>query len=653
MGDITYHKLYLAAVDAYPEKSKKNVQIETTALWKEIKEKKKVYSEELKRLQVKATRSKSNLLNFWTSRPKPSPAESEPEVVLLTSTETPSTAAAPEETPQTDQVETLDDDDDYVKSPAQIFVKEKLSDTERKIADFHIVQKTVGLSDEHKRELKTLIDLKVNFEKKLRRLYSNQKASKKQRIKKRKAMEELVQSYPEAAKKLKSKGSVGRPPLEKNEDMIGLHEAIMSIVVPDSSVDERRRSEIYNSCQNLDSLRAKLAEMGYNLTRTALYYRLVPANVQHIDGKRHVYTVPVKLIKPSNTLRKRHEDRSFAKSVFEMAEEFATLFDPDSVFYLSQDDKARVPLGLPVSKKQTALVMHVDYRVTLPDHDFPIGEKHKLIPSVYAACNVKDEKVTFSGPTYIAIRSARHDKSTAKTHQFDFDKLTNLAEFETSIKNKKGEIKPLIFVAVDGGPDESPSNQTTLLAWANCFLRHDVDGIFVFCNAPGFSAYNKVERRMAPLSKETAGIILPFDEFGSHLDASNKTVDEELELKNFKAAGEILASVWSKTVIDKHPVVAEYIPAGDEMELHDLDQSWIDSHVRQSRYLLQIVKCKNLRCCLSSCTNYENILGSRFLPAPVPIKTTTKGPAVDSTGQFGSLFQNLWLSHVTKTKVIE
>ena len=95
----------------------------------------------------------------------------------------------------------------------------------------------------------------------------------------------------------------------------------------------------------------------------------------------------------------------------------------------------------------------------MPDHDFPVGERHKLIPSVYAACNMKEGKVSFSGPTYIAIRSARHDKSTAKTHQFDFDKLTQLDEFNTSIKNKRGEMKPLIFVAVDGGPDESPSNQ--------------------------------------------------------------------------------------------------------------------------------------------------------------------------------------------------
>ena len=44
-------------------------------------------------------------------------------------------------------------------------------------------------------------------------------------------------------------------------------------------------------------------------------------------------------------------DHEFAKAVCISVEEFACLFDPNEVFYLSQDDKAIVPLGLPISKK--------------------------------------------------------------------------------------------------------------------------------------------------------------------------------------------------------------------------------------------------------------------------------------------------------------
>ena len=47
---------------------------------------------------------------------------------------------------------------------------------------------------------------------------------------------------------------------------------------------------------------------------------------------------------------------------------------------------------------------------------------------------------------------------------------------------------------------------------------------------------------------------------GSHLDSSGKTVDEELELKNFAEAGKVLAEIWSAVEIDNYPVVATYCP---------------------------------------------------------------------------------------------
>ena len=50
---------------------------------------------------------------------------------------------------------------------------------------------------------------------------------------------------------------------------------------------------------------------------------------------------------------------------------------------------------------------------------------------------------------------------------------------------------------------------------------------------------------------------------GNHLNNSNKTVDEDLEKENFKAAGEIQAKIWSESVIDDHPVVARYVDIPD------------------------------------------------------------------------------------------
>ncbi|XP_036340341.1 protein dachsous-like, partial [Rhagoletis pomonella] len=71
---------------------------------------------------------------------------------------------------------------------------------------------------------------------------------------------------------------------------------------------------------------------------------------------------------------------------------------------------------------------------------------------------------------------------------------------------------------------------------------------------------------MAPLSRELAGVILPHDSFGNHLDGNGKTVDPILEKINFRKAGEVLAEIWSGMVIDSYEVFAEYIEADARAE---------------------------------------------------------------------------------------
>lgn len=106
---------------------------------------------------------------------------------------------------------------------------------------------------------------------------------------------------------------------------------------------------------------------------------------------------------------------------------------------ISQDDKSRVPMGITAANKQAPILMHLEYKVTLPDHDWVVAPKHKLIPSVYAGIKIDSGKigdpksVTYSGPTYIAIRSAKHSSSTASSHAFDFERLLHLESFKEII----------------------------------------------------------------------------------------------------------------------------------------------------------------------------------------------------------------------------
>ena len=140
-----------------------------------------------------------------------------------------------------------------------------------------------------------------------------------------------------------------------------------------------------------------------------------------------------------------------------------------------------------------------------------------------------------------------------------------------------------------------------------------------------FDIYLAAERRMAPLSHDLAGVILPHDMFGTHLDGSGKTIDNKLEEKNFYGAAEVLSDVWSKTVIDKHNVDCKPMKKGCQFIPNEPSPDWVSKHVVQSRYSLQIVKCLDPDCCEPFQTNWYNIFQKRFLPIPAIYEFGRKG----------------------------
>ena len=59
------------------------------------------------------------------------------------------------------------------------------------------------------------------------------------------------------------------------------------------------------------------------------------------------------------------------------------------------------------------------------------------------------------------------------------------------------------------------------------FLIQDLDAFFWATNAPGRSAFNRVERRMVKFSKELSGVVLLHDNFGSHLNVKGEAIGKE------------------------------------------------------------------------------------------------------------------------------
>ena len=344
----------------------------------------------------------------------------------------------------------------------------------------------------------------------------------------------------------------------------------------------------------------------------------------------------MKLTRAQAEYHASHPDTEFAKATIKYLENVASLLGPEDVFFLSQDDKARVPIGITAAKSQAPILMHMEYRVTLPDHDWVVAQKHKLIPSVYAGICIKPQgmgrsnAVSYSGPTFIGIRSGKHGSSNASTHANDLDTVVHSKEFSGLAKNSIGDVKPIFMITVDGGPDENPRYSNVIAHAVAHFKRYNLDAFFMATNAPGRSAFNRVERRMAPLSRELSGVILPHDHFGTHLDHNGKTIDDKLERKNFDYAGNVLADIWSSMMIDSHPVKAVYISDEKLTSPSEINSVWYSNHVRESQYFLQIVKCTNTKCCGTFKSSLLKILPDRFLPPPIKIKQSSTGLQIAS-----------------------
>ena len=99
-------------------------------------------------------------------------------------------------------------------------------------------------------------------------------------------------------------------------DYPNLLPVLAAIASQGAAADDRRRSEILRSCKTLDDLKEELVKCGMTLSRSATYLRLQPSRSNTIEGKRHIQTVPVKLKRAENDLRKRHTDANFTFASF-------------------------------------------------------------------------------------------------------------------------------------------------------------------------------------------------------------------------------------------------------------------------------------------------------------------------------------------------
>ena len=74
----------------------------------------------------------------------------------------------------------------------------------------------------------------------------------------------------------------------------------------------------------------------------------------------------------------------------------------------------------------------------------------------------------------------------------------------------------------DGAQNEPPHYPKTLITAVNLIRFLDLDVLLHSVNAVGLSAFNPTESSMGPLSRDLAGVVLPHNYFGNHLNCCHQ-----------------------------------------------------------------------------------------------------------------------------------
>ena len=139
----------------------------------------------------------------------------------------------------------------------------------------------------------------------INKLIKESERQKQRRQNLKNSNENVWSSNKEAANVLKSlnQKQQGRPCIDaKQPDLVS---TIVKLVQNSTAADKRKRTECLCSIRALDDLHKEIAYLGIHFSRSALYLCLLPFPRNTSEGKHHVHTVPVKLLTPENSLRKK------------------------------------------------------------------------------------------------------------------------------------------------------------------------------------------------------------------------------------------------------------------------------------------------------------------------------------------------------------
>lgn len=310
---LLYKSLYDKYIKAYPDKSKQQSQKDVNDIWNKIKNEDDLstkVSEIIKNYEAVCLKRKGNLMQFWSkSFTKQTLTKTNEQSELHEPPSSKSTTIDIDK-PCSSKSQSLISKE--FKAPAQEQLKKEIDILNADSAGLYKRRNAGMISSEQEQEIKKIETKKKKLECDLKTKKLNQERQKKFRESTKIKLAALIEANPEKKDLLNLRERAGRPRLE--DDQLLLLKTITDIVIHGSAAHDKRQSDIFRSIKTLDELTEELNKNGFSISRSGAYLRLLPKRSLSIEGKRHVVTAPVKLIRSQNDCHRNHIDGKFCTS---------------------------------------------------------------------------------------------------------------------------------------------------------------------------------------------------------------------------------------------------------------------------------------------------------------------------------------------------
>lgn len=363
---------------------------------------------------------------------------------------------------------------------------------------------------------------------------------------------------------------MGRP-LKYPSDQV--FSKIETLVSGETRAQERRRTDKSETLFGVTDLQAELGKEGFEYSRSATYNFLSPRRKSSKEAGRHHTGASVHFYRPENNLESGHAHSHYAnaqaKNLHQLQE---ILVDRQPVTnssgenitkwitYLSYDNKAKVPLGVPATKPVKVIGMEGS-EVRLPNHEWTVANKHSLVISVCVLQGTLTNKqgyVTYTPGSekyydncFLVVGSSLHTPPSPVEHHYNFQHI-----FDNFEELKMATCTPIVVLQSDGGTDVNSRNSMDRMCLGNLAWKEHVELLAHFTRAPGDSPLNPVERTFAPLTRAMANQIYSHDFFGNHLNSRRQIVDKDLCKRNFVfQANRCAVHLRKANIHGKHPAV--------------------------------------------------------------------------------------------------